>query len=105
MLNILVLLLLFVVTGLYLWGSHIRDYWKRKNVPFIPGQLFWGNVKKIILLQSNAADEFEKFYWDEKTKDEPYVGIHSFYKPMLLIKEPELIKRILVKDFNLFADR
>lgn len=105
MLGAVILVLLFVPIAFYLWASYNQNYWKRKNVPFIPGDFFWGNIKKTILLQNNVADEFDKFYKDEKTKDEPFVGIHSFHKPMLVVKEPELIKRILVKDFNLFADR
>jgi hypothetical protein len=33
------------------------------------------------------------------------VGIFSFDKPSLLIRDPELVKNILVKDFQNFMDR
>jgi hypothetical protein len=33
------------------------------------------------------------------------VGIFSFDKPSLLIRDPELVKNILVKDFQTFIDR
>jgi cytochrome P450 len=32
------------------------------------------------------------------------VGIFSFDKPSLLIRDPELVKNILVKDFQIFMD-
>jgi cytochrome P450 family 6 len=32
------------------------------------------------------------------------VGIFSFYQPSLLVRDPELLKNILVKDSKLFAD-
>jgi cytochrome P450 len=37
--------------------------------------------------------------------DKPYVGIFSFDKPSLLIHDMELVKNILVKDFQNFMDR
>jgi cytochrome P450 len=37
--------------------------------------------------------------------DKPYVGIFSFDKPSLLIRDLELVKNILVKDFQNFMDR
>jgi cytochrome P450 family 6 len=37
--------------------------------------------------------------------DKPYVGIFSFDKPSLLIRDLELVKNILVKDFRKFMDR
>lgn len=37
-----------------------------------------------------------------KYKDVPYVGIYSYNKPQLLIRDPELVKDILIKDFSSF---
>jgi cytochrome P450 len=42
--------------------------------------------------------------YDEHS-DKPYVGIFSFDKPSLLIRDLELVKKILVKDFQTFVDR
>ena len=36
--------------------------------------------------------------------DKPYVGIFTFDKPSLLIREPELVKNILVKVFQNIMD-
>jgi cytochrome P450 len=36
--------------------------------------------------------------------DKPYVGIFSFDKPILLIRDVELVKNILVKDSQSFID-
>jgi cytochrome P450 len=41
----------------------------------------------------------------EKHSDKPYVGIFAFDKPILLIRDLELVKNILVKDFQNFTDR
>lgn len=37
--------------------------------------------------------------------DEPYVDIFSLDNPSLLVRDPELVKKILVKDFLTFMDR
>jgi cytochrome P450 len=41
----------------------------------------------------------------EEHSDKPYVGIFSFDKPTLLIRDVELVKNILVKDSQYFIDR
>lgn len=42
-------------------------------------------------------------YFDKGS--EPISGLYFFHKPVLMIRERELIKRILVKDFNYFTNR
>jgi hypothetical protein len=37
--------------------------------------------------------------------DEPYVDIFSLHNPSLLVRDPELEKNIVVKDFQTFMDR
>lgn len=33
-----------------------------------------------------------------------YYGIYQFFKPKLVISDPELIRRVTVKDFDHFVD-
>lgn len=40
-----------------------------------------------------------------KHKNEPYLGVFFFTQPTLFIRSPDLIKRILVKDFDKFMNR
>jgi cytochrome P450 len=51
----------------------------------------------------NIGELLQQIY--EKHSDKPYVGIFSFDKPTLLIRDVELVKNILVKDFQYFIDR
>lgn len=34
-----------------------------------------------------------------------YVGCYLFFQPTLMIRDPELIKQITVKDFDVFPER
>jgi len=38
-------------------------------------------------------------------KDEKYYGTYLFGRPVLIINDPEIMKQIMVKDFNHFIDR
>jgi cytochrome P450 len=51
----------------------------------------------------NIGKHLQHIY--EEHSDKPYVGIFSFDKPILLIRDLELVKDILVKDFQYFIDR
>jgi Cytochrome P450. len=51
----------------------------------------------------NVAEKYREFY--HQMKDVKYFGILIGTYPALLIKDPGLIMRILVKDFRYFYDR
>lgn len=36
--------------------------------------------------------------------DLPYVGIYKFYSPIILLRDPDIIKDVLIKEFNKFHD-
>lgn len=92
-------------TAVYLWAKYVNGYWERNNVPYIPAKPLIGNLGKILSLQQGVADLFSEMYNNEIGRDSPVVGIQVVHKPALLIKDPELIKNMLVKDFNSFSDR
>jgi cytochrome P450 len=56
-----------------------------------------------VLLKVTIGEQLQRIY--NEHSDKPYVGIFSFDKPSLLIRDPELVKNILVKGFQTFMDR
>jgi cytochrome P450 len=56
-----------------------------------------------VLLKKNIGEQLQRIY--NEHSDKPYVGIFAFDKPSLLIRDLELVKNILVKDFQNFMDR
>lgn len=40
-----------------------------------------------------------------KYRTHPFHGFYVFYKPVILINDPELIRIILIKEFSRFCDR
>ena len=54
-------------------------------------------------MKTTIGEQLQTIY--NEHSDKPYVGIFSFDKPSLLIRDLELVKNILVKDFHNFTDR
>lgn len=34
--------------------------------------------------------------------DEPYIGLYTFTKPTILVRDPDLVEKILIEDFDSF---
>lgn len=94
-----------LLISIYLWTRSRYLYWKHHNVPYLPATPFIGNMLDIVLFRKCPAECFADIYNNKNFENEPIIGIHIFHKPGLLIKNLDLIKRILVKDFNSFSNR
>lgn len=98
------LLILFtvLVLSVYYYLVRINSYWKDRGVPYEKPLPFFGNFYDIALGNVNPTEYFANLY---KKFDGSYFGIYAMTKPMLVLKDPEIIKRVLIKDFKSFADR
>lgn len=101
----MLLLITVSIVELFRWALNVSTYWKRHNMPHLPALPFLGNFKDIALFTKCFREKISDFYFDKRVLSSPAFGIHIFYKPTIFLREPELIKRILVKDFNSFSDR
>lgn len=94
----LVLLLIFYV-------RYKLNYWKRRGIVQLPNaSLIFGHFKDAILFRTAPGWYMGELY-RAANSDLPYVGFYIFHKPCLLLRDPEIIKQILVRDFNNFSDR
>ncbi|KAJ3654760.1 hypothetical protein Zmor_013928 [Zophobas morio] len=100
----MVLVYLIVASFLVLYWYFTRhfNHWKNKNVPFLKPLPFFGNIIDGILMRQAFGEIFSTLY--QKSK-EPVLGLFILDKPCLLLRDPEVIKRILVTDFQHFFDR
>lgn len=100
--GIIVLTILMIIA--YLYMTRKFKYWKKRGITEIfPPTPFLGNFTKCLLLRKPPAYFLKELY--EQAKGLPYIGFYIFDKPFLLICNRELIKNVLVKDFNIFSDR
>nr|CAD7464485.1 unnamed protein product [Timema tahoe] len=93
-------LLLFVYLGYF----YSYGYWKRKGIPYIPPPTsIFGNVSDFILSKKPPGTVMMELY--HKLEGKPYGGIFMITSPALLVRDPEIIKQVFVKDFDHFVDR
>ena len=99
----LTLCLISVITaifiGLYLHFTRIYNFWQKLGKTYVKPKMFVGILKDCVLLKTTIGEQLQRIY--NEHSDKPYVGIFSFDKP----SDPELVKNILVKDFQNFMDR
>lgn len=97
---IILLFLLFFLSHIYF--SRNYDHWKKKNVPFLKPVPFFGNAFHIFTFKENVGIVFQKLHSRENA---PFLGFFLSDRPCLLIRDLDSIKRILVKDFDIFENR
>lgn len=94
----------FFVIILILYIKYNRTYWERRGVPTVPGHWLFGNIKKIFDLEKPPAYVIGDIC-QKSSENDGILGIYIFFKPFLLIKDPAIMKQILIKDFNYFSNR
>ena len=92
-----------IFIGLYLHFTRNFNFWQKLGIPYVKPTPFVGTFKDCVLLKTTIGKQLQRIY--NEHSDKPYVGIFSFDKPILLFRDLELVKNILVKDFQTFKDR
>lgn len=98
----ILLVTLILLIFIYVYSSRNYKYWKQRGVPYIQPSPLVGNFWNVFSGQTQLGVELGNFY---KQFDGPYFGIYVLDKPYLVLRSPELIKKILIKDFALFSNR
>lgn len=93
--------ILFLV--LYYYVTMTFDFWSSRGIPGPKPIPVLGNFKKILLNTLSLGDYLTEEY--HKFKNEPMFGIFARRTPVLVVRDPEYIKDILIKDFTSFSDR
>ncbi|XP_075213388.1 putative cytochrome P450 6a14 [Lycorma delicatula] len=97
-------LLGIVMVYLVYWlSSKKANYWKEKGVPCTNSFPIIGSMTDVILGKTNFVQLLADLY--NEYKNEKYFGIFMFHAPVLVIRDPELISQVLIKDFSFFQDR
>ncbi|XP_014221649.1 cytochrome P450 9e2-like [Trichogramma pretiosum] len=95
--------LVALVTYLILKFLETRRRFAGKGVPNPPELPFIGVMGKNAMAQKHMVDVLAEIYGFQP--EAKYVGCHFFLNPMVVIRDLDLIKSVLIKDFDYFADR
>ncbi|XP_060533138.1 probable cytochrome P450 6a17 [Cylas formicarius] len=97
--------LVVLVTSLLYWEKRAHSYWTRRGIAQLQPGWFFGNIKDLLLERTSSAEFARQLYWEMKNKGVKLMGIYSFYDPILVVRDLDLTKRILIKDFEHFSSR
>ncbi|KAJ0177476.1 hypothetical protein K1T71_007485 [Dendrolimus kikuchii] len=99
-------ILIFILTTLltyYLYVyKKIHWYFDERGVKYLPGWPVFGNVIKNTFVKRHIIEDIDEVY--RAFPDEKYVGYIEATTPILLIRDPEIMKNITVKDFDHFVN-
>lgn len=87
---------------IYKYSTRNFDYWKKRSIPYVKPLPIIGNFLDVFMLRKTIGHHLAKYYDEFET---PYFGMFVMNTPHLIVKDPNIIKSILVKDFNYFQDR
>lgn len=77
-------------------------YWKKKKIPYLKPQPLVGNFGPLIRRQCSIAELIQRIYHSHP--NHRYFGAYQFLQPTLVLRDPELIKKVTVKEFDTFPE-
>ncbi|XP_055619250.1 cytochrome P450 9e2-like [Toxorhynchites rutilus septentrionalis] len=95
-------LIVTLVGYLYYQLTKNNEYFLEKPIPSLPVRPFFGSSAALLLKQATFSDFIKNAY--EKFPGVKVFGMFETTTPFFVIRDPELIKRIAVKDFDHFVD-
>ncbi|NP_001165996.1 cytochrome P450 6AQ5 [Nasonia vitripennis] len=92
-----------VLLGLYLYFARKFSYWKKRGVKYVEPTFLFGNAAPCLIAAKKPDDLIREFY--EEGAGEKVIGFYVFDKPYLVVRDPELIRHVFVKDFSNFSNK
>lgn len=98
-----ILFLGLLVWLIYWYFTKNYNYWKKRNIAYKTPEFPFGSLKDMVLGRTFPGKAHENIY--KEFPNERFYGIIEFREAVLVIRDPEIIKQVMVKDFNHFVDR
>ncbi|KMQ84126.1 cytochrome p450 9e2, partial [Lasius niger] len=99
----ILLSLLASTMAVYYYLFKDLNFFKKHGILHIPPWPVVGNMAPVFLRQLSLTEIVEKIY--NLNPDAKYVGFFDSMNPIVVIRDPDLIKSIGVKNFESFPDR
>ncbi|XP_053689443.1 cytochrome P450 9e2-like [Sabethes cyaneus] len=89
--------------GVYFFVTRKKDYFHQKPIPSLGFSLPLGNTAPLYLRQASFGGFVQSIY--NQFKGVKVFGMFDLIDPVYVLRDPELIKQVGVKDFDHFTDR
>ncbi|RLU15511.1 hypothetical protein DMN91_012505 [Ooceraea biroi] len=102
MVYVIVLSLIVGALGLYYLLFKNMSLFKKHGIPHLMPLPLIGNMGPSLIRRQAVAELVKSTY--DVNPDAKYVGMYDFTRPLVMIRDPELIKLITLKHFDTFMD-
>lgn len=95
----------FLLALLYIYHIFKNSYsfFDRHGIPYIKPTFVFGNAKDWILMKKPLPIVHYELY--KKLEPHRFAGVFTGLKASIMVRDPELIRNMLTKDFTHFYDR
>jgi len=83
----------------YWYSTRTFNYWKDRGIPYLKPTPGFGNTRRMFF-KISFAEQFKIFY--DSFDGKPFCGVFQFRSPILVVRDPNIIKLVMVKDFAYF---
>ncbi|XP_001603857.1 cytochrome P450 9e2 [Nasonia vitripennis] len=78
------------------------DYFEDLGLPYVPALPLFGNMGNLVFGRKHIVHVIQDIY--NYMPEAKYLGAFDFTRPVIVVRDPELIKDITIKHFNNFTD-
>nr|ATY49601.1 cytochrome P450 [Bradysia odoriphaga] len=86
----------------YFYVKQAYSYWKRMGVKYVEPTFPFGNFGPTIFQKRVSGELIADVY---NSSNEPFIGMFGVLRPLLVVRDPKLVRSIFIKDFQYFVDR
>ncbi|KAI4459162.1 cytochrome p450 [Holotrichia oblita] len=103
--DVAILLLGSLTLSLYLYIKWVYNYWGRRNVAYQKPSFPFGNLEQLWATKEGFHKTVANIYKDIKADGHKFGGAFILLRPTFIPVDLDLLKDILIKDFQYFVDR
>jgi cytochrome P450 family 6 len=92
-----------ILATIYIYIKSSYSYWTKLGIPISNPIVPFGDFFEQVVKNTSFQAEINKLY--KAFEGHKYVGLYGFGKRILLVRDMDFIRDILVKDFSHFHDR
>lgn len=101
--SFIILFGLILFSIIYYYCTSTYGIWKKLKVPYVKPIPLFGNYWNVAFGIEHPVDTYKRIY--HELSGHKYGGYFQMRTPYLMIRDPEMINNILIKDFSYFCNR
>ncbi|XP_066901397.1 cytochrome P450 6k1 [Halyomorpha halys] len=100
------IIITLVAIGAVLYYRRLQSlfsYWEKRGIPSLPGYVPYGSYESRSDTKKFQGYSMDQFY--NKMSKHQYFGYYEMRRPLIVARDPEVLKIVLTKEFSHFRDR